>query len=260
MAGLLKKAVVILVLVAVAKQFIAADEDTAEDAPTTSALQEASPEPEEPTRRDGQLEGRYPVELCNPFYEFWAGHTSLWTLRTSDSIVSQCKRQERKELNATGVLLTQLSRSDEQTTSLYYYWTFGEDDAMYYYSKGCSNYGSLQVCYEFKVKAVLEYQDSTNNCSVVRYEEWYYHTASEKDKYHKKCQETWCMCNTTESVTHPYACRNDPFYELVTHDTPTENAPTECKKYYDGVRVQYRSTDRQVYKKGCENFQQLTST
>lgn len=249
MAGRLKNAVVILVLITVAKRFIAADQVTATEAPTTSALQEASQEPEETTRRDGQFGGRYPVELCNPFYEFWANHTFLWTLRSSDSAVLKCKRQERKYFNATGVLLTELSRLNHQTISLDYYWTFGEDDAIYYYHKDWPNY---------RKKEVLEYQSSTNNCSVVRIEEWGHHTESQKEKYLAACQrsnDSWCICNSTvdapENKLYHY-CLNNPIYELVNYDVPTNIEPEDCKEYYDRKRVLYRPDDRVVYEKGCE--------
>lgn len=272
MAGLLNNAVVVLVLITVAKPFIAADEDTSTEAPTargqentTSALQEASQEPNETARRDDQLAGRYEVELCNPFYEFWANHTFLWTLRTSDSMFLKCKRQEHKDLNATGVLLTQLSRSDKQTISHDYYWRFGEDDAIYYHSKGCSNYGLFKMCYDFRVKQVLEYQSSTNNCSVVRIEEWHRHSEQDKGKYLADCQrsnDSWCMCNSTVDAQEKtfYYCRNRPFYELATYGAPTENVPEDCKAYYDKQSVLYRDTDSQVYEKDCEDIQQRTST
>lgn len=258
MAGLLKNAVVILVLITVAKPSIAADEDTAAEAPTNSAPQEASPESKETTRRDGQFEGRYPVELCNPFYEFWANHTFQWTLRTSDSVVSKCKRQQRKYLNATGVLLKELSRSKDQTISLDYYWTFGEDDAIYYYHKGCSKYGIIEMCTDYRKKEVLEYQNSTNNCSVVRIEEWVRHTEKGKKSYLAGCErskDSWCMCNSTVDAEENkvyYYCLNNPIYELLKYDAPTNIEPEDCKAYYDRKRVLYRPDDWAVYEKGCE--------
>lgn len=255
---MLKNAVVILVLITVAKRFLAADQVTAAEAPTTSPLQEASQEPEETTRRDGQFGGRYPVELCNPFYEYWANHTVLWTLRSSDSAVSKCKREERKYLNATGVLLTKLSRLNNQTTSRDYYWTFGEDGAIYYYYKGCSNYEFFNICYDFRKKEVLEYQSSTNNCSVVRIEEWGHHTGSQKEKYLAACQrsnDSWCDCNSTVDAQEnklSYYCLNNLIYELVKYDAPSNIEPEDCKEYYDRKRVLYRRDDLVVYEKGCE--------
>ncbi|XP_049527649.1 uncharacterized protein LOC125947273 [Dermacentor silvarum] len=136
MAGLLKNAVVILVLITVAKRFIAADEDTATEAPTTSALQEASQEPEETTRRDDQFGERYPVELCNPFYKFWTNHSLVWTTRTSSSCES-CKRQKFEYLNETGVMLKTMwnNPNNGQLISKDMYWEFRPNGSIAHYYK-----------------------------------------------------------------------------------------------------------------------------
>lgn len=196
--------------------------------------------------------GRFPP--WNPWRTFWNQHCFLWTLRTSDSLTLPCKREERRELNDTGVTLQESHNLYNKTTGANYSWRFGDDGAMYYYvNESDSDYG---VWHEFDVKAVLEYQDSTNNCSVVRYEQWMYVREEGKQFYEKQCQDRnlqGCMCNDTQSGMHPYACRHIPFYELVSHDAPTENAPEDCKQYYDTHRVQYRTDDTVVYTKGCEN-------
>lgn len=256
MAGLLKNAVVGLVLITATKLFIAAHEElryAATDA-LTSVVQEASQEPEETTRRDGKSADLYPAELCNPFYQFWGNHTSLWTLQTSDSTELNCKRQTLKQLNATGVLLTKLSRSGEETISRDYYWTLGQDDAIYYYRNESFNVGSIQIRYELKLKAVMEYQGSTNNCAVIRYEEWYYRTEASRDEYDKSCAKdnsTWCQCTSIADGTNTYFCLNNPVYELVMYDDPTANAPQDCKDQYDSKRKLYRSTDKKIYEKDC---------
>lgn len=275
MAGQLKNAIAVLVLITAANRFITADEgpnSPAKEAPTadgqenaTSAVQEASPEAERTTQRGGESAGVYPAELCNPFYQFWEKHQLLWTLRTSDSLVFECKRQELNNSEQTGVTLTELRLWLGKTLSKNYFWKFGTDGSMYLDYESCYSSPLLNYCTALQMKAFFEYESPENNCSVVRLEEWYYRSEEGKRRYNENCNTknlTDCACNSTGNPEpkKAYLCLNTPFHELVLHDEPKDNAPKVCQDEYNQRRIKYRQADRPVYTKGCEAAQKSPTT
>lgn len=249
MAGLLNNAVFVLVLITAAKQFIVAIEGLG-----STATEVSTADGQENIQRSA---GKYPAELCNPFYKFWETHQLVWTFRTSDTAFYECQRQKRKDYNESGVMLTLLGRFSGERISTDYFWTFNADDSMYRGHKdGNNNYMLL-------LREVLEYDSSANKCGVVKVEEWWYHTEESKEKYFKICAKdnsTWCNCTRIAEDTKAYLCLNNPVHELVMYGKPTENLADDCKNEYDKRRVLYRKTDNKVYQKNCEKEESLDVT
>lgn len=245
MAGLLNNAFVVLVLITVAKPFIAAVGDTSTETPTTSALGEASQEPEEPTQRDGKFAETYPAELCNSFYQFWTNHSRVWTVKTSDSVWGKCKRQEPKNLTETGVILTATSIDlvTETLVSTYYFWEFRPDGSMAHHHKYSTGQDMLLVI------EYLIFENVNKTCGVVERREWWYHDD-------KSCTESGCECKPSGKDDKPYMCLGNPIHEVVVDDKKKDNVPEECTNVYDRERTKFRKDDHVVYTNDCSKNEQ----
>lgn len=251
MAGQVKIAVGLLVLITAAKQFNAADEEPRSIA--TEALTAHGQENNTSLVQEGS--DLYKVELCNPFYQYWKEHSDVWTVRSTDGYTGKCKRQTLISTNTTGVLLntSEINVVTQEFTSVVKFWTFEDDNST-----------SFKESYLGEYRDYLLYQNDNKTCAVFRRDWFWYHTEEGKQKYEekleadkkKKSNDTdWARCLNTSRTGQPI-CTSRPTHDLRVIQGHQDNVPQDCKDKYDKERGTVRADVVKYNAEDCKKYQQ----